>query len=68
MNWLDSSSFSGLLSQAQKSIDKVLDIPGEGDGRSKKGDDSLDTGKLLFLFTKWLKALVLFYVVFINYQ
>ncbi|XP_028395572.1 TATA element modulatory factor-like [Dendronephthya gigantea] len=44
MNWLDSSSFSGLLSQAQKSIDKVLDIPGEDDGKSKKGDQSLDTG------------------------
>ncbi|CAB4002842.1 Hypothetical predicted protein [Paramuricea clavata] len=42
MNWLDSSSFSGLLSQAQKSIDKVLDIPREDD---KKTNQNLDTGK-----------------------
>jgi hypothetical protein len=41
MNWLDSSSFSGLLSQAQKSIDKVLDIPREDD---KKTNQNLDTG------------------------
>ncbi|XP_046855541.1 TATA element modulatory factor-like [Xenia sp. Carnegie-2017] len=36
MNWLDSSSFSGFLSQAQKSIDKVLDIPGDDDSTAKK--------------------------------
>lgn len=45
MNWLDSSSFSGLLSQAQKSIDKVLDIQGEDDKTSKKTSQDLDAGK-----------------------
>ena len=44
MNWLDSSSFSGLLSQAQKSIDKVLDIPREDDNTSKKTNQNLDAG------------------------
>lgn len=46
MNWLDSSSFTGLLNQAQKSIDKVLDIPREDDCEDKKSGWNLDAGKL----------------------
>ena len=46
MSWFNSSSFSGLLSQAQQSIDKVLDIPQERDDKSKKTGQNLDTGKL----------------------
>jgi hypothetical protein len=45
MNWLDSSSLTGLLSQAQKSIDKVLDISAADDDKSKKTGQNLDTGK-----------------------
>lgn len=37
MNWFDSKSITGLLSQAQKSIDKVLDISTE--------EESEKTGK-----------------------
>ena len=45
MNWLDSSSFTGLLSQAQKSIDKVLDISSEDASKSKKSGQSSEPGK-----------------------
>ena len=47
MNWLGSgsSSFSGLLTKAQKSIDKVLDIPGDDDASGKKTGGNSDTGK-----------------------
>ena len=45
MSWFNSSSLSGLLSQAQQSIDKVLDIPKENDDKSKKTGQNVDTGK-----------------------
>lgn len=45
MSWFDSRSFTGLLSQAQKSIDKVLDIPSEvKDGKEGKRQKPTETG------------------------